>query len=168
VSLFYPRAVNEMRMLAKAVNQAKSGDPKALATQFEGMTAEGFDGGEITMRKDDHQVFQDMYISSFGPLDPAAKFDEEGTGWGWKNKGIVKASAVPHPHLCGMAFLMPWWDRIGWKSQCRRHPDGQERPRGSPAGQWARERRQNAHQNPPGRRVRGKSRYFCKYLSVVR
>jgi branched-chain amino acid transport system substrate-binding protein len=102
VSLFYPRAVNEMRMLAKAVNQAKSDDPKALAAQLEGMTAEGFDGGEITMRKDDHQLFQDMYISSFGPLDPAAKFDEEGTGWGWKNKGIVKASDTVLPTTCKM------------------------------------------------------------------
>src|SRR5271167_2287716 len=32
VSLFYPRAVNEMRMLAKAVEQAKTDEPKALAT----------------------------------------------------------------------------------------------------------------------------------------
>ena len=71
VALFYPRAVNEMRMLAKAVNQAKSDDPKAIAPQLEGMTTEGFDGGEITMRKDDHQLFQDMFIGSFGPLDPA-------------------------------------------------------------------------------------------------
>jgi branched-chain amino acid transport system substrate-binding protein len=102
VSLFYPRAVNEMRMLAKAINQAKSDDPKALAAQLEGMTAEGFDGGEIIMRKDDHQLFQDMYISSFGPLDPAAKFDEEGTGWGWKNKGIVKASDTILPTTCKM------------------------------------------------------------------
>ena len=42
VALFYPRAVNEMRMLAKAVNQAKSDDPKAIAPQLEGMTTEGF------------------------------------------------------------------------------------------------------------------------------
>ena len=102
VSLFYPRAVNEMRMLAKAVNQAKSDDPKALAVQLEGMTAEGFDGGEITMRKDDHQLFQDMYISSFGPLDPAAKFDEEGTGWGWKTVGVVKANDTILPTTCKM------------------------------------------------------------------
>ena len=76
VGLFYPRAVNEMRMLAEAVNQAKSDDPKAIAPQLEGMKTEGFDGGEVTMRKDDHQLFQDMYIASFGPLDPGAKFDD--------------------------------------------------------------------------------------------
>src|SRR5271155_2111504 len=102
VSLFYPRGVNEMRMLAKAVNQAKSDDPKALAAQLEGMTAEGFDGGEITMRKDDHQLFQNMYIASFGPLDPGAKFDEEGTGWGWRSVGVVKASDTVLPTTCKM------------------------------------------------------------------
>src|ERR1700677_2866030 len=102
VSLFYPRAVNEMRMLAKAAEQAKSDDPKALAAQFEGMKSEAFDGGEVTMRKDDHQLFQDMYISSFGTLDPGAKFDEEGTGWGWKQVGVVKASDTVLPTTCKM------------------------------------------------------------------
>src|SRR5271163_4869136 len=102
VSLFYPRAVNEMRMLAKAAEQAKSDDPKALAAQFEGMKSEAFDGGDIWMRKDDHQLFQDMYISSFGTLDPGAKFDEEGTGWGWKSVGVVKASDTVLPTTCKM------------------------------------------------------------------
>ena len=102
VSLFYPRAVNEMRMLAMAVNQAKSADPKAIAAQLEGMKTEGFDGGEIFMRKEDHQLFQDMYIGSFGPLDPGAKFDEEGTGWGWKVAGVIKAKDTMLPTTCKM------------------------------------------------------------------
>ena len=102
VSLFYPRAVNEMRMLAKAAAEAKSDDPKAIAPQLEGMTIEAFDGGEARMRKDDHQFFQDMYISSFGPLDPGAKFDEEGTGWGWKLAGAVKAKDTLLPTTCKM------------------------------------------------------------------
>jgi branched-chain amino acid transport system substrate-binding protein len=102
VSLFYPRAVNEMRMLGKAAVQAKSDDPKAIAPQLEGMTIEAFDGGDGWMRKDDHQFFQDMYISSFGPLDPGAKFDEEGTGWGWKLVGAVKANDTILPTTCKM------------------------------------------------------------------
>src|ERR1700693_4248657 len=47
VGILYPRAVNERRMLAKAVNQTKSDDPKMLAASFEGMKTEGFDGGEV-------------------------------------------------------------------------------------------------------------------------
>ena len=34
-----------------------------------------------------------MFISSFGPLDPGAKFDEEGTGWGWKTVGVAASGA---------------------------------------------------------------------------
>ena len=102
VSLFYPRAVNEMRMLAKAAAAAKSDDPKAIAAQLEGMTVQAFDGGDATMRKDDHQFFQDIYIASFGPLDPGAKFDEEGTGWGWKTVGTIKAKDTDLPTTCKM------------------------------------------------------------------
>jgi branched-chain amino acid transport system substrate-binding protein len=102
VGLFYPRAINEMRMLALAIKQAKSDDPKAIAPQLEGMKMVGFDGGEIFMRKDDHQLFQDIYIASFGPLEPGAKFDEEGTGWGWKTVGVVKTNDTILPTTCKM------------------------------------------------------------------
>jgi branched-chain amino acid transport system substrate-binding protein len=102
VSLFYPRAVNEMRMLAKAADEAKSTDAKAIAEKLEGMKIEVFDGGDGFMRKDDHQFFQPIYISSFGVLDPGAKFDEEGTGWGWKLIGAVKAEDTVLPTTCKM------------------------------------------------------------------
>jgi branched-chain amino acid transport system substrate-binding protein len=102
VSLFYPRAVNEMRMLAAAITQAKADDAKSIAAQFEGMKFVAFDGGDAWMRKDDHQFFQDIFISSFGPLDPGAKFDEEGTSWGWKTIGVVKANDTVLPTTCKM------------------------------------------------------------------
>ena len=54
------------------------------------------------MRKDDHQLYQDIYIGSFGPLDPGAKFDEEGTGWGWKTIGVVKGADTVLPTTCKM------------------------------------------------------------------
>jgi branched-chain amino acid transport system substrate-binding protein len=101
-AIVYPRGVNEMRMLAKAAAEAKSNDPKAIADKLERMTVTAFDGGDATMRKDDHQFFQDMYIASFGPLDPGAKFDEEGTGWGWKTIGTVKAKDTVLPTTCKM------------------------------------------------------------------
>src|SRR5262249_23712915 len=63
VDLYRPMS-NEMRMLAMATAQSKSDDPKAIAAQLEGMSIEAFDGGEATMRKDDHQIFQDIYIAS--------------------------------------------------------------------------------------------------------
>ena len=45
-SLFYPRAVNEMRMLAAAADKAKSPDPIKVAPALEGMEFEVFNGGK--------------------------------------------------------------------------------------------------------------------------
>jgi branched-chain amino acid transport system substrate-binding protein len=103
MSLWYPRAVNEIRMLVDALKLTKSDDAKAVALTLEGMKFTAFMGGESFMRKDDHQFFQDMYIGSFGPLDPGAKFDEEATGWGWKTIGIVKAKDTLLPTTCNMS-----------------------------------------------------------------
>jgi len=102
VALFYPRAVNEMRMLARAITQAKADDAKSIAAQLEDMKIDAFDGGQAWMRKDDHQIYQDIYISSFGPLDAGAKFDEEGTTWGWKSIGVVKGDDTVLPTTCKM------------------------------------------------------------------
>lgn len=102
ISLWYPRAVNEMRMLAQAIKEANSDEPKAVAAKLEGMKFTTFEGGEAYMRKDDHQFFQDMYIGSFGPLEGGAKFDEEKTGWGWKTVGVVKAKDTELPTTCKM------------------------------------------------------------------
>ena len=66
------------------------------------MKIDAFDGGQAWMRKDDHQIYQDIYISSFGPLDAGAKFDEEGTTWGWKSIGVVKGDDTVLPTTCKM------------------------------------------------------------------
>jgi len=102
ISLWYPRAVNEVRMLAQAIKEANSDEPKAVAAKLEGMKFTTFDGGEGYMRKDDHQFFQDMFIGSLGPLEGGAKFDEEKTGWGWKTVGVVKAKDTELPTTCKM------------------------------------------------------------------
>ena len=71
-------------MLAAAADKAKSLDPIKVARALEGMEIEVFDGGKGYMRKDDHQFFQPIYISSLGERTAKEPFDEEKTGWGWK------------------------------------------------------------------------------------
>lgn len=100
--LIYPRAVNLMHMLAAAIGEAKSGEPVKIAAKLEGMKAEVFNGGQGFMRKDDHQFFQPMYISSFGPLTAKEPFDEEKTGWGWKVLGKVDTQDTVVPTTCKM------------------------------------------------------------------
>ena len=102
VSVFYPRAVNEMRMLATAADKAKSIDPVKVAQALEGMEVEVLDGGKGNMRKDDHQFFQPIYISSFGDRSAKEPFDEEHTGWGWKLAARIDTPATVVPTTCKM------------------------------------------------------------------
>ncbi|WP_027532804.1 branched-chain amino acid ABC transporter substrate-binding protein [Bradyrhizobium sp. WSM3983] len=83
LSLWYPRAVNEMRMFKAAAEKANSIDPVKVAAALEDLKFGVLDGGEGIMRRDDHQFLQPIYISSFGKLTESEPFDEENTGWGW-------------------------------------------------------------------------------------
>jgi branched-chain amino acid transport system substrate-binding protein len=103
VGIFYPRAFNEMRMLAAAINKAGSLDYKAVASALEDAKIDVFNGGEGFMRKDDHQFFQPMYIASLGERDAAKEpFDEEGTGWGWRVAARIEAKDTVLPTSCKM------------------------------------------------------------------
>ena len=102
IGFWYPRVVNELMMLRQAITEAKSTDAKEVASKLEGMKTKGFDGQDIWMRKEDHQLFQNMYMFSFGPKADGVKFDEEHTGWGWKTIGTIKAEDTVLPTTCKM------------------------------------------------------------------
>jgi branched-chain amino acid transport system substrate-binding protein len=100
--LFFPRVVNEVRMLARAIAQTQSIDPVKIAAQLEGMKISVYDGGEGFMRADDHQFFQPLYIANLGPLGRGQPFDEENTGWGWKPVGKIDTANTIVPTSCKM------------------------------------------------------------------
>src|SRR5712671_4794959 len=100
--LFYPRAVNQVRMLVKAINEAKSFEAPKIAAKLESMKFEVFNGGEGVMRKDDHQFFQPMYIASFGDRNDKEPFDEEKTGWGWRLVTKLDTASTMLPTTCKM------------------------------------------------------------------
>jgi branched-chain amino acid transport system substrate-binding protein len=102
VSILYPRAFNQMRMLAAAIDKAKSTDPNKIGAALEDMKVDVFNGGEGFMRKDDHQFFQPMYIVSFGERGPKEPFDEEKTGWGWRTVAKLEAKDTILPTTCKM------------------------------------------------------------------
>jgi branched-chain amino acid transport system substrate-binding protein len=102
-SIFYPRAFNQMRMLAQAINKAGAVDANKIGAALEGMKFEVFNGGEGEMRKDDHQFFQPMYVASLGDRDAAKEpFDEEGTGWGWRTVAKLETKDTILPTTCKM------------------------------------------------------------------
>ena len=55
MGLWYPKVVNVMHTLAKAIDLAKADDAKSVAAKLEGIKTEAFDGGDAWLRKDDHQ-----------------------------------------------------------------------------------------------------------------
>ncbi|WP_431201522.1 branched-chain amino acid ABC transporter substrate-binding protein [Bradyrhizobium betae] len=103
ISLWYPRAVNEMRMFKAAAEKANSIEPLKVAAALEDLKFEVLDGGQGFMRKDDHQFFQPIYISSFGKLAANEPFDEEGTGWGWHLVSRVDTPQAMVSTTCKMA-----------------------------------------------------------------
>ncbi len=101
-TLWYPRVFNMMDMIFRAIEEAKSADPLKFAPKLEGMKITTFDGGEGFMRAADHQFFQDMFVVALGPLGAGQPFDEEHTGWGWKEVGKVPADQTVLPTTCKM------------------------------------------------------------------
>ena len=103
LSLWYPRAVNEMRMFKAAAEKANSIDPVKVAAALEDLKFEVLDGGQGIMRKDDHQFLQPIYISSFGKLTENEPFDEESTGWGWHLISKIDTPQATVSTTCKMA-----------------------------------------------------------------
>ena len=101
---FYPRAVNEMRMLVKALQTRRSRPTRRSSRRSSrGHEVEVFNGGEAFMRDDDHQFFQPMYIASFGTaVRQGCRSTRRSTGWGWKLVGKVDAKDTILPTTCKM------------------------------------------------------------------
>ncbi len=102
--IYYPRLFNLTGMLFEAIKEANSADPAKFAPKLEGMKYKTFaSGAEGFMRKEDHQFFQPLYMSVFGPLDAAKQpFDEESTGWGWKMAAEIPTKDTLYPTTCKM------------------------------------------------------------------
>ena len=100
---WYPRVRNAAEMLARAMNEAKSNDPKVFAEKLAGMKYKNIYGADTYMRAQDHQFFQDMYIAVFTPKTGDMKFDEEKTGWGWKTAAKIPMAETDVPTSCAMA-----------------------------------------------------------------
>ena len=93
-------------MFAKAINQAKSAEPKAVAYALEGMRHEA-ELGEVEMRKQDHQLIQPLYVMTLvksaakgGPKE--AKIDLEGSGLAPVTEARLEAFTSAQPTSCVM------------------------------------------------------------------
>ena len=86
-------------MVAKAFDKAGSTDAKAVAYALEGMEHKTY-YGTVTMRAEDHQLIQPLYISTMTKAGTkAVKYDVENTGLGWKTDMRVEAADYRHADL---------------------------------------------------------------------
>ena len=80
------------------MNEAKSDKPVDVAKALEGMTYQTA-MGPVTMRADDHQLAQPLFISTFVK---GVKYDTEHTGLGWKTDAKIDGPATETATTCKM------------------------------------------------------------------
>lgn len=102
VPYYYGRIGTTMNMLAAAIEKAGSDNPKAIAFALEGMEYES-PYGKVTMRSEDHQLLQPLYISVYKKVGQGTvKYDAENTGVGFQTVRRIEAAATAMPTTCQM------------------------------------------------------------------
>jgi branched-chain amino acid transport system substrate-binding protein len=95
-----------VEMLVAAVEKARSTEAAAVARALEGLHYDGATLGglhQATMRADDHQLQQPLVVSVMERAGtPGARFDVEGSGFGFRTLRRLDAAAVAQPHSCRM------------------------------------------------------------------
>ncbi|SPA00236.1 putative branched amino acid ABC TRANSPORTER, periplasmic component [Cupriavidus taiwanensis] len=90
-----------VEMLARALTQAGSTDAVKVARALEHMRYVN-DFHEATVRADDHQVLQPLYVSVMERQGGAVRFDNEGSGYGFRTVRKLKAAQTTLPTTCRM------------------------------------------------------------------
>jgi branched-chain amino acid transport system substrate-binding protein len=91
-----------LAMLGKAVKEANSIEPLKVALKMEGMSVKSLNGEDL-MRKNDHQIQQPLYISTWVKTNGSdVKYDQENTGMGWKTNQKIDAFVASQPSSCQM------------------------------------------------------------------
>jgi branched-chain amino acid transport system substrate-binding protein len=100
--LYFSTHIIAIEMLARAMEQARSTDPRLVAKALEGMKING-PAGEVTMRADNHQLLQPLFVSTYSKVDNKnVKFDVERTGNGFRTDRRIEAQATSMPTTCKM------------------------------------------------------------------
>ena len=89
-------------MLVSAIEKAKTTEAAAVARALEGARYRN-DFHEATMRADDHQLLQPLYVSVMRKVsDGSVRFDNEGSGYGFKTERYLPLTEAALPTSCKM------------------------------------------------------------------
>jgi branched-chain amino acid transport system substrate-binding protein len=78
--LYTGSAVRQFEFLGAAMAKVKSTDPVKVAFAMEGMKLKSAFGGEVEMRKSDHQLQQTLYMTVWQKTDAKNPYSPENTG----------------------------------------------------------------------------------------
>ena len=100
---FHARMLLMMEMLADAAVKAGSTESAPIAAALEGASIE--EGGvAMLMRREDHQVQTDLYVSIMERAGAAGvESDIEGSGYGFRTVSRLPAASLSEPPECSMA-----------------------------------------------------------------
>jgi len=93
---YYWRVVNEIDMLAAAMKQADSSDPAKVGQVLSTMVQKT-PLGDVTMREDNHQLLQPIFVSE---LEPGMKFTFPDNKMGFKTVSRIEAATQRLPTTC--------------------------------------------------------------------
>jgi branched-chain amino acid transport system substrate-binding protein len=95
-----------IEVLVAGMERARSVDPVMVARAMEGLKYDGKTLGGVhqgQMRAADHQFIQPLYVSVMKRAGtPGARFDNEGSGYGFRTVRFVDAVRAEQPHQCKM------------------------------------------------------------------
>jgi len=90
-----------VNMLAAAIEKAGSTEAAAVARALEGAQfRNGFH--QATMRATDHQLIQPLYVSVMQKKGEGARFDNEGSGYGFRTERYLSGQETALPTSCNM------------------------------------------------------------------
>jgi branched-chain amino acid transport system substrate-binding protein len=78
--LYTGSVIRQFELLGAAMAKAKSTDPVKVAFAMEGLKVKSAFGGEVEMRKADHQLQQTLYITVWQKTDAKFPYSPENTG----------------------------------------------------------------------------------------
>jgi branched-chain amino acid transport system substrate-binding protein len=92
---------NAMAMLTEGMAKAKSTDPVKVATAMSGLKFKGF-SGDVEMRKTDHQLQQQIYITEWRKADAKNPYSVENTGFNFQEVKVIPSYVSSTPTSCQM------------------------------------------------------------------
>jgi branched-chain amino acid transport system substrate-binding protein len=92
---------NALALLSEGMAKAKSTEPVKVAQAMSGLKFAGF-GGEVEMRKTDHQLQQPLFISEWSKANAKNPYSVENTGFNFQEVRAIPSYVASTPTSCQM------------------------------------------------------------------